>query len=182
MKSPRSLCPADEWRAVCERFTYCEWLISAEMSGREENVFKMLHLKPESVQIKKDVQRFKYMGWTLSLLGTSTQSSAAPEAKALQFMKSCRSSKSCMSVQTTVGNNKQAEEWDKKERWRVSGRIMRATNSPLLGKFSLQLGSNMARNFVSNTYDLGLCWAFTPTLSSRWKRKKQCQEESMRGA
>lgn len=50
----------------------------------------------------------------LSLPGTSSQSSATPEAKALQFMKRYRPSESCMSVQTTVGNIKQAEEWDKK--------------------------------------------------------------------
>lgn len=36
------------------------------------------------------------------------------EAKVLQFMKSCRPSKSCMTVQTTVGNNKQDGEQDEK--------------------------------------------------------------------
>lgn len=84
-------------------------------------MMRISNAKPESVIVINSFfeskKKFwdlclKNMEWLLILLGEPTHSPAAPETKAAQFMKGCRLSKSCMTVQTTAGNNKQDGEQD----------------------------------------------------------------------
>lgn len=70
----------------------------------------------------------------------------------------------------------------KNERWRVSGRTRRATNFPLLGKFSLQLGAGIARNLTFMLLALVIHMILALDLAEKTADEKEmhCQEENMR--